>query len=128
MSAGQLVAWGIPEGPHQVRLTTRPYAEASNAMFSSILQVTGPVCICGYTTLTMVAQFPDRTLPQGDDAMVSLAAGRYEVTVHRRYAHVDGSPDWTDEPVKGSDAYVVAFAPTEAPFIERDRISWGPLT
>src|SRR5262245_2305918 len=78
-NAGQLVAWGCPEQSVRVRLTTRPLTAAAAARvcasITARLVVTGPLCLAGYTSLTMCAQFEDYAFPQSGDLVVSIAPG-----------------------------------------------------
>ncbi|MBL8938867.1 MAG: hypothetical protein JNM69_30175 [Archangium sp.] len=129
MSAGRVVAWGCCEGPMQVRLSraapSKALVKERHAALTSTLVVTGPLCLAGYTSITMCAQFEDQRFPQPADLLFSLPPGRYSVTVSRRFVHEEGEQFPEGELPEG-DAYVVTFEPTDAPFVKVSRVAWAP--
>lgn len=129
MSAGRVLAWGCPDGPVQVRLLrSAPSAKLvkeRHAFLTSTLVVTGRLCLVGYSSITMCAQFEKEQFPQHGDLLFSLPPGRYTVTVSRRFAIEDGEQFPEDELPEG-DAYVVNFEPTDAPFVKVKRVAWAP--
>jgi hypothetical protein len=94
MSAGRVIAWGCPDGPVAVRLSrgapSTALVKERHAFLKSTLVVTGPLCLVGYTSITMCAQFGDERFPQSGDLLFTLPVGRYTVTVSRRFAHEEG--------------------------------------
>jgi hypothetical protein len=129
MSAGRVFAWGCCDGPVQVRLSrsapSKALVKERHAFLTSTLVVTGPLCLVGYTSLTMCAQFEDEEFPYDGDLLFSLPPGRYSVTVSRRFAHEEGEQLPEGELPEG-DAYVVNFEPTGAPFVKVTRVPWAP--
>ncbi|MDP3504921.1 MAG: hypothetical protein Q8S33_31580 [Myxococcales bacterium] len=129
MSAGRVLAWGCPDGPVAVRLSraapSASLVKERHAFLKSTLVVTGPLCLAGYTSITMCAQFDDERFPQTGDLLFSVPAGRYAVTVSRRFAHEEGEQFPEGELPEG-DAYVVNFEPTNAAFVTVSRVPWAP--
>lgn len=129
VSAGRVFAWGCCEGPVQVRLSrsapSKTLVKERHAFLTSTLVVTGPLCLVGYTSITMCAQFEDQQFPQRGDLLFSLPPGRYAVTVSRLFAHEDGEQFPEGELPEG-DAYVVSFEPTDAPFVKVSHVAWAP--
>jgi len=125
MSAGRIVAWGCPEGPLTVRLTTKTAGpKRANAKYVSTLVTKGQLCLVGYTSLTMCAQFEDQRFPQSGDLLFSIAPGTYTVTVYRLFAHEAGE-QFPAEPLPASDHYEVTFAPGGTA-IAHATVPWAP--
>lgn len=129
MRAGRIVAWGCPEATLQVRVTTRPLtAEQLGsvvATFTAPLATSGRLCLAGYTSLTMCAQFAKHRFPQGDDHLVAIAPGRYLATVHRRYAYQPGAQD-VDGALPEGDHVIIVLTPGEAATAIGPTIPWTP--
>jgi hypothetical protein len=70
----------------------------------------GKLCLVGYTSLTMCAQFEHQTFPQPGDLVFTLPAGTYTVTVHRMFAHQAGEQFPDEELDADDDHYIVVFA------------------
>ncbi len=125
MSAGRIVAWGCPDGPLTVRLTMKTAGpKRSNAKHVATLVTEGRLCLVGYTSLTMCAQFKDQHFPQPGDLAFKMPPGTYTVTVYRLFAHEAGE-QFPAEPLPASDHYEVTFSPGGEP-IEHDTVPWAP--
>ena len=125
MSAGRIVAWGCPDGPLRVRLTTKKVSpKNANAKHTATLITKGRLCLVGYTSLTMCAQFADQHFPQPGDLLFVVPPGTYAVTVHRLFSHTAGE-QFPDEELPDGDHYVVAFARGGKP-IKHKSVPWAP--
>src|SRR5262249_36245283 len=121
MSAGRIVAWGCPEGPLRVRLTTNPLsaavAKAAHAHCVATLVTTGSLCLVGYTSLTMCAQFADQMFPQPGDLVFTVAPGTYLVTIYRMFPQGEGHVLFEDQAgeveLPDGDHFIVVFAAAE---------------
>lgn len=127
MAAGHAVAWGHPEAKLTVRVTTRPIdVPDASARFDATLVSTGQVCLSGYTSITMAAQFAKHTLPQPDDTAATLAPGRYAVTVWRRFAHTPGRQD-PDGALPAGDHVIVRLTRDDGATAARPaQVPWTP--
>jgi hypothetical protein len=131
MSDGRIVAWGCPDGPVRVRLTTRARSSTmtakTNAKHMATLVTRGKLCLVGYTSLTMCAQFGDQAFPQHGDLLFSLTPGTYAVTVHRLFAHRAGEQFPEEDDLPAGDHYVVSLVPARAAKRMKHRtVPWAP--
>ena len=125
MRGGHAVAWGAPEDSVRVRITTRRLAARAlahaDATAIAVLDVTGPLCLADYTSLTMAAD--DGELPRDRDAVFAIRRGRYRVAIHRMFAHADGEQFAGSQPL--AEHYVIVLASEAGPLAEVARIPWA---
>lgn len=129
MNAGHIVAWGCPEVGLSIRITDQPLRKPElakqDASISALLSTEGLLCLAGYSSLTMCAQFSDEKFPQIIDHAFRVKPGTYRVDVHRLFAHRSGDDSPKEELEDGEYVYVVALSPATKAF-EPTRQRWVP--
>jgi hypothetical protein len=131
MNAGHIVAWGCPGMTVQVRITRRPLAARARARVVASMRArlvtAGELCLAGYTSITMCAQFSDHKFPQPADDVVRVDGGTYDVDVHRLFAHTPGAQG-ADEQLPTGDHYVVVLTPAamDVPVTPHAWVPWAP--
>jgi hypothetical protein len=108
MNRNSMIAWATPQHRFKIKVSlSKPDISRAVEKFSAVLQITGVVCLCGYTTITMCAQFDNYKIPQPEDGVFRLPHGLYEVTVYSMFEW----DHWDQFAVKlnEGDHYIVVF-------------------
>ena len=128
MEQERIFAWGCPEYPLQVHITTHtPNASDFHPTESVVgfLTTSGGLCFTSYDNLTMCAQFEEYHFPSHDDHPFTVELGRYQITVHRMFHWKHGAqfPDTVND----GDHYIIVLcpAPSSASPVHFDSVPWA---